>query len=93
MGERMGVGQTIDEEEVRASILLSSTGKIADDAVDIGRGGHEQVHRVESRLCLAMTRDRFDDLFHITGELGMGRSGRWWCRAHGLRSPLKCQTF
>jgi hypothetical protein len=41
MNERTEVGQTIDEEEVCASVLLSSTGKIADDAVDIGRGGHE----------------------------------------------------
>jgi len=55
------VGRTIDEEEVRASVLLSSTGKIADDAVDVGRGGHEHVHRVESRLRLAVTRYRFDD--------------------------------
>ena len=56
-------GRTIDEEEVRASVLLSSTGEIADDAVNVGRGWHEHVHRVESRLCLAVTRDRFDNFF------------------------------
>ena len=56
-----GTGRTIDEEEVRASILLSSTRKIADDAVDIGRGGHEHVYRVEARLCFAVVRYGFDD--------------------------------
>lgn len=56
------VGRTIDEEEVRASVLLSPTRKIADDAVDVGRGGHEHVHCVESRLRLAVTRYGFDDL-------------------------------
>ena len=56
-------GRTIDEEEVRAGVLLSPTGEIPDDAVDVGRGGHEHVHRVESGLCLAVTRDRFDDFF------------------------------
>jgi len=55
-------GRTIDEEEVRATVLLSPTGKIADDAVDVGRGGHEHVHCVESRLRLAVTCYGFDDL-------------------------------
>lgn len=66
--QRVRVGQsgrTIDEEEVRAGVLLSPTGEIPDDAVDVGRGGHEHVHRVESRLCLAVTRDRFDDFFFV----------------------------
>jgi len=54
--------RTIDEEEVCPCILLSSTRKIADDAVDVGRGGHDHVYRVEARLCLAVVRYGFDDL-------------------------------
>ena len=53
---------TIDEEEVRASILLPSAGEIADDAVDVGGGGHEHVDRVEARLCLSVARYGFNDL-------------------------------
>jgi len=54
-------GRTIDEEEVRAGILLSPAGKITDDAVDIGRGGHEHVDGVKARLCFAVVRYGFDD--------------------------------
>src|SRR6266851_1163876 len=54
-------GRTIDEEEVRTGILLSPAGKIADDAVDIGGGGHEHVDGVEARLCFAIVRYGFDD--------------------------------
>jgi len=46
---------------VRASILLPSAGEIADDAVDVGGGGHEHVDRVEAWLWLSVVRYGFDD--------------------------------
>jgi hypothetical protein len=55
------VGRTIDEKEVGTSILLPSSGEIADDAVDVGGGRHEHVDRVEAWLWLAVVRYRFDD--------------------------------
>ncbi len=54
-------GRTIDEEEMGAGIVLSPTGEVADDTLDVGGGGHEDVHRVEARLCLAVARYGFDD--------------------------------
>jgi hypothetical protein len=55
--------QTIDEKEVRGSILLLSAGEIADDAVDVGGGGHEYVDRVEARLWLSVARYGFNDFW------------------------------
>lgn len=54
-------GRTVDEEEMGAGILLSPAGEIANDTVDVGGGGHEDVHRVEAWLCLAVARYGFDD--------------------------------
>lgn len=56
-----GDTRTVDEEQMGAGILLSPTGEIADDTVDVGRSGHEDVHRVEAWLCLAVARYGFDD--------------------------------
>lgn len=53
--------RTVDEEEVGTGILLSPTGEITDDTVDVGGGGHKEVHRVKTWLCLAVARYRFDD--------------------------------
>jgi hypothetical protein len=55
------IRRTIDEEEVRAGILLPSAGEIADDAVDVGGGGHEHVDRVKAWLWLSVARYGFDD--------------------------------
>jgi hypothetical protein len=48
--KRVEDGRTIYEEEVRASILLTSGGEIADDAVNVGGSRHDHVHRVEALL-------------------------------------------
>ena len=54
-------GRTVNEEEMGAGILLSPAGEIANDTVNVGGGGHEDVHRVEAWLCLTVARYGFDD--------------------------------
>jgi hypothetical protein len=83
-------GRTVDEKEMGTRILLSPTGEIADDTVDVGGGGHEDVHRVEAWLCLAVVRYGFDDW--VLGVQTVRMRVRTIKGAHGLRSPLKYQT-
>jgi hypothetical protein len=83
-------GRTVDEKEMGAGILLSPTGEIADDTVDVGGGGHEDVHRVEAWLCLAVARYGFDDW--CAGCSGRSDKDENDQGAHGLHSPLKYQT-
>jgi hypothetical protein len=82
--------RTIDEEEVRGGILLLSAGEIADDAVDVGGGGHEHVDRVEARLWLSVARYGFNDFW-----LDIKQRRRWSRQAriaHESHFPLGCQT-
>ena len=42
--------RTVDEEKMGAGILLSPTGEVANDTLNVGGGGHEDVHGVEAWL-------------------------------------------
>jgi hypothetical protein len=82
--------RTINEEEVRGGILLLPAGEIADDAVDVGGGGHEHVDRLEAWLWLSVARYGFND-FWIGFKQRQG-----WSRqagiAHESHFPLGCRT-
>ena len=45
---------------MRGRILLVAVREVAYDAVDVGRRGHDEVHRLHRRLRLAVVRDRLN---------------------------------